>query len=63
MLLCKSVSKKQETIIKQRFRKTFKMQKTSKLKTETFFLLKETFILSKIYRIVNHSVNMGVVET
>ena len=30
--------------------------------TESYLLLKETFNWSKINRVVNHSVNMGVVE-
>ena len=44
-------------------KKLLKRKETSKLKTETFLLLKEVFIWSKIYRVVHHSVNMGVVET
>ena len=39
-----------------------KFEETSKLKTETFLLLKTSFIWSKIYRVVNNSVNVGVVE-
>ena len=39
-----------------------KCTEASKLKTENLFLLKKPFIWSKIYRVVNHSVNMGVVE-
>ena len=39
-----------------------KCKETSKLKTEHLFILKRMFIWSKIYRVGNHSVNMGVVE-
>ena len=37
-------------------------KETSKLKTENFLPLKEAFIWPKIYRVVNHSVIMGVAE-
>ena len=39
-----------------------KCKEAFKLKTENLFLLKTPFIWCKIYRVVNHSVNMGVVE-
>ena len=39
-----------------------KCKETSKLKTETLLLLKEPVIWSKIYRVVNRSVNMGTVD-
>ena len=42
--------------------KLLECKETTKLKTETFLFLKETFIWSKIYRVVNHSVNMVMVE-
>ena len=58
----KSVSNTQEDITKQQFRTFLNCRETSKLKTETFSLLKETLIWSKIYRVANDSVNMGVVE-
>ena len=61
MFLRKSVSKNGKLYQSSNL-ETVKCKETSKLKTETFLLLKETFIWSKIYRVVNHSVNMGVVE-
>ena len=39
-----------------------KCKETSKVKTENLFLLKKAFIWSKMYRVDNNSVNMGVVE-
>ena len=47
---------------KATIKKLLKCKETSKLKTETFLLLKGTFIWYKVYRVVNHSMNMGVVE-
>ena len=44
-----------------RFDRT-KCKETSKLKTENSILLKKMFIWSKMCRVVNHSVIMGVVE-
>ena len=56
------LSLKWETTIKQQFRNFLKCKEIDSLKTETFLRLKETFTWSKIYRVVDHSVNMGVVE-
>ena len=39
-----------------------KCKEISKLKIENLFLLKKPFIWLKVYRAVNHSANMGVVE-
>ena len=39
-----------------------KCNQTSKLKKESLFLSKKMFSWSKMYRVVNHSVNMSVVE-
>ena len=39
-----------------------KFKETSKVKAENLFFLKTAFIWSKIYQVVNHSVNMGVAE-
>ena len=37
-------------------------KETSKVKAESLLVLKRIFIWSNIYRVVNHSVDMGVVE-
>ena len=62
MRLRKSVSKKTGGYNKATVWKLLECKETSKLMTETFLFLKETFTWSKIYRAVNHSGNMGVVE-
>ena len=60
MFLWKSASKKQEAIIKQQIRNFW--ERNIQAKDRNFLLSKETFIWSKTFRVVNHSVNMGVVE-
>ena len=58
----KNCLKEMEGYNKAIIKELLKCKETSRQKTETYLLLKETFIWSKIHRVVNHSVNMGVVE-